>query len=188
VKLTRRKLLLLTGTTAIGACVGVRGCAFYDDAAFGGLAHLSARQGLILAAAIDALLPPAAARDAATLLGHVRAIDRYLGGLPDADRGQLGQGLYALEHGTLPWGGHVRRFSSLDRDDRTDSLASWQTSSIAMCRLLYRSLKALTFLAYYRDAVAFATVGYPGPILPGGLPEARARYAALAAPAGRRPR
>lgn len=188
-KLTRRKLLVGAATLAAGTCVGVRGFHYPDAAHFGGLTHLSPRAGVILAAIVDTLLPPAA-RPPDALVALVRTIDGFLAGVPAHDRDQLLQGLYAVEHGTLPFGTHVARFTSLDHAGRTDVLTAWQTSRIAKCRLCYRSLKALAFLAHYRDAAAFAPIRYPGPALPGGggTAEVRARYAALAAPPGARPR
>jgi hypothetical protein len=164
----------------------VRGLWYPGDEAYAGRAQLSPRAAFILAAIVDTMLPPAP-RSVDTLVGHVAAIDRFLGQVPPGDRAQLIQGLYALEHATLPYGGHLARFSSLDRAGRTDVLQSWRISRIARCRLCYRSFKALCFLAYYREAPAWAAIRYDGPILPGGLPEARARYAALAAPDGAHP-
>jgi hypothetical protein len=141
---------------------------------------------VILAAVVDTVLPPAA--DRAQVPGHVRAIDAFVTGLPAGDRAQLGQCLLALEHGTLPLGGKAWRFSALDRGAREDVLAAWQTASLGLLRLGFRSLKALVFLAYYRLPEAWASIGYSGPVLPGGSPELRAAYAALAAPPAARPR
>jgi hypothetical protein len=191
-RLTRRRFLVLSGVGA-GAALGyLRGCR-YDDASFAGhgaLAQLSPRQGVILAAVVDTMLPPAAERAPAAIAGHVRAIDAYLTGLPAADVAQLGQCLTAIEQATLPFGGHLRRFSALDAGARADVLDAWQTSSVGLLRLGFRSLKALVFLAYYRDAAAWRPLGYAGPAMPGGggSPEVRARYDALLAPAGTRPR
>jgi hypothetical protein len=187
--ISRRRFLVLAGATSGAALVYVRGCG-YDDAAFAELRRLSPREGVILAAVVDTMLPPAAARAPDVLAGHVRAIDAYLVGLPEGDVAQIGQCLTAIEQATLPFGGHLRRFSALDAVARADVLEAWRTSSVALVRLGFRSLAALVFLAYYRDAASWRPLGYPGPVLPqgGGSPEVRARYDALVAPAGTRPR
>jgi hypothetical protein len=190
-RVTRRQVLI-GGAATLATCGGLgtwRACWYPGAAAYRGLSHFSARAGFILAAAVDAMLPDAADRAPATLRAHVEALDRYADGMAAADLEQLGQLVYALEHATLPFGGHVRRFSALSRADRRDVLADWQTAGMAMRRLGFRSLKALVFLVYYRGGESFAAVGYGGPVLPdgGGTPEVRARYDALLAPAGARP-
>jgi hypothetical protein len=192
VTLSRRAFLVLgaSGTATCGALGWFRACHYPDAAAYAGLAHLSPRLGYILAAVIDTMLPPEAERAPATLASHVRAIDAYLTGLPPADVAQLGQCLSAIEQATLPLGGHFARFSSLGPAARADVLAAWQTSAMELPRLGFRSLKALVFLAYYRDEASWRAIGYPGPVMPegGGSPETRARYDALLAPRGTRPR
>jgi hypothetical protein len=188
--LTRRQWLTAIG--GLGAtCTGLgawRALSYPDLAAFRGLAAFSPRQGFILAAIVDTMLPEAAPRTPEVLVGHVQAIDRYCAGTEPGDRAQLGQLLYAVEHAT-PLDGHVRRFTSLGRAGRTDVLEDWQTSGMTLRRLGFRSLKALVFLAYYRAPAAWVAIDYPGPIRPGGGGSAddRARYAALAAPPGARP-
>ena len=97
----------------------------------------------------------------------------------------FGRLLYLLEHTTLPFGGHVRRFSSLAVADRAELLAGWATSGHDLLRAGLRGLVATVFLAYYRDASAFAAVRYPGPLLPGG--GGGGGYARLVAPAGATP-
>jgi hypothetical protein len=183
----RRTFLAGCGVCGLGAALGVRACYYPGAGRYADLVSFSGRQGVVLAALVDAMLPPAADR---TLLDeHVRAIDAFVVGLPEADRAQLGQCLDALEHGTLPFGGHLARFSALSHDDRADTLLAWQTSSIGLLRLGFRSLKALVFLAYYRTPASWAAIGYGGPVLPAPARQVIAeRYTALAAPPGTRPR
>jgi hypothetical protein len=191
VKLTRRAFLV-GGAATTATCAGLgtwRACSYPGAEAFRGLGHFSARAGFILGAVFETMLPPAADRSRETIVGHVRALDAYCDGLAPGDRAQLVQLVYALEHATLPFGGHWSRFSSLPAAARADVLASWQTAGMELRRLGYRSLKAMVFLVYYREPAAWATIDYPGPIRPrgGGDDEQRARYDALLAPAGARP-
>ena len=189
--LSRRQFIAATSAAAATSLAYWRTCS-YDSAqidAYADLAHLSPRRGAILAAVIATMLPPSADHAAATIAGHVRAIDAYLTGLPAADTAQLSQCLDAIEHATLPFGGHAARFTSLAPAARADVLAAWQTSSYSLARLGFRSLKALVFLAYYRDAAAWRAIRYSGPAMPdgGGAPAVRATYAALLAPPGAHP-
>jgi hypothetical protein len=189
VKLTRRQLLIGGAATATAGLGGWRACWYPGARAFRGLAVLSPRQGVILAAAFDALWPDEAARDDATMREHVAAADVFLVGLDAGDLAQLDQLLYALEHATLPFGGYFRRFSSLPRAARREVLADWRGAGMAQRRLGFRTLKAVAFLVYYRTPPAWAQVRYGGPILPGGnaSPELGARYDGLRAPPGARP-
>jgi hypothetical protein len=180
----RRSFLVGCGVCGGAALVGIRGFVGYSDD-YQDLHNFSARQGDILAALVDAMLPPDAERG--EVGGHVRAIDGFVTGLPAQDREQLGQCLYALEHGTLPLGGQAWRFSALAREDRAEVLYARQTASVGLLRLGFRSLKALVFLAYYRLPAAWAAVGYSGPVRPEAPAELRARYAALLAPPGAKP-
>ena len=132
--------------------------------------------------------PPAANRSPQKLLEHVRFVDGYLTGLDAGDVWQLRWLLSLFDHAT-PLELKLRRFTRLTDADRADVLLGWQRSAIGLRRLGYRSLKSLAFLAYYRDDEAFATIGYPGPLMRGfaGPVESQERYDALLAPADARP-
>jgi hypothetical protein len=186
VKLSRRAFVV--GAASATTCAGLgawRGCWYPGAGAFAGLRVLSPRQGVIMAAVADAVLPDEAARDAETVRGHVAAIDEFLVGLPAGNLDDLDRLCVVLEHATLPFGGHLRRFSSLSRAARREVLADWRAAGRADRRLGFRSLKAIVFLAWYRTPEAWAGAGYEGPILPAG--GAAAPYDALRAPAGARP-
>lgn len=189
VRLTRRRLILLAAGGAALVAVPAR-VGFYDEGGLDGLRHLSIRQGAILLALLDALLPPFADRSREALEDHVRFIDGYLGHVPDSARRDLPMLLYGVEHLTLPYGGALRRASRLDRAARARCLLAWQTSRFGLLRLGLRSLASMAFLALYRSEDAFRAIGYSGPAMPPGWEgpeESRARYAALLAPAGARP-
>lgn len=185
--LTRRRFLLLGAAGALGAAGWWRFGHYPGAARFGGLAHLGRRAGFILAAAVEAVLPPDADRSRAALERHVRAIDEFFTGLEPSVSRQFRFFLYALEHATLPFGGQARRFSSLTLEARREVLEDWRTSDMDDRRHGARSLFALVFLSYYRDEAAFRTIGYSGPILPGGSPEANARHERLRAPPEKEP-
>lgn len=190
-RFTRRRLFLLgagAGLAGLGAC---RFGGYPAAARLAGLGRLSPVGAAILAAVVEAVLPPGADRSPARIEAHVRAIDAYLAaaGAPPEDVRDLHALLYALEHLTLPLGGRLRRFTSLEREGRAAVLEGLRASRFGVLRFGLRSLVTLVFLAHYRDDAAFAPIGYPGPVVPGfeGPPESRARYDALLAPPDREP-
>lgn len=187
---TRRRFIKMTiAGVATAGFAGYRGGFYTHTHALRGLRHLSPTTSAILYAIIDTILPPDADRKPATLRRHVVDIDRYITGIPGADRRQLILLLYLVEHTTLPFGPHISRFSRLSHKARTRTLQHWQTSSIGLVRLGLQSLKTLVFLAYYRTPEAFRSIGYTGPIAPGfqGPPASRARYDRLLAPPNQTP-
>ncbi len=187
--LSRRRAIKLGVVASIGGVAGVLRLGFHDTAGVDDLEHLSAGGGSVLRSVVDTVLPPDANRSREKLTEHVRFIDGYLVGMDPADLAQLGWLLFGLEHGTI-LAGKLRRFTRLPPADRADVLQEWRTSSIGLRRLGYRSLAALGILAFYRDDEAFATIGYPGPLMREGWvgpAEAAARYDALLAPADAEP-
>jgi D-cysteine desulfhydrase len=183
---TRRRFLKLgVGGVVAGGLFYWRACHYPRAASFADVTHLSARGAAILAAVVEAVLPPSADRGRAAVDAHVRAIDAQLGSFPPEARTDVNRLLYLVEQATLPLGGRVRRFSSLTIDERTEVLASWSTSDHDLVRAGLRGLVSLVYLAYYRDAKAFAAIGYPGPMLPAG--GFAGDYARLVAPAGTTP-
>lgn len=160
------------------------GC--YDTDWYEGLNVLSARAAVVLAAAVETMVPPWAPRDAASIMQHVRAIDSYLVGLPTNDQQQVQLLLHALEHATLISWPHFQRFTRLSPARRASYLYGWQTSRFQTFRLGLQSLKTMVFLAYYQDDDAFRPIGYSGPIARNfeGPPASKARYDALLAPRG----
>jgi len=186
---TRRRFLALGGVAALGAGIWWRASGYAFQRRLSGLRALSPTAGAIVAAIADAALPPGADRRPATLAGHVREVDRFLSGVPEATVRELTAAIYGVEHLTLPLGGALRRFSRLSRPARERVLRAWQTSRVGLLRAGFRGLISLVFLAYYRDDAAFETIGYPGPIVRDGQVGAavRRRYAALRAPAGSTP-
>jgi len=156
---------------------------------FSTLHHLSATEGAILFSVVEAMLPDNANKTPKVIQRHVKAIDQYLFGIPKEDIRQIHLLLYGLEHATVSMGFSIFRFSSLSVQKRRQFLSWWQTSSIGLLRLGLESLKSMVFMAYYRTADAFRSIGYPGPIAPGftGPEASRKRYSRLLAPPEKEP-
>lgn len=182
---TRRRFVKLGILGILGGGAYLRACHYPRAHELREVHELSPRAAVILAAVVEAVLPPSADRGAQAVIAHVRAIDAQLASFSPEAATDFGRLLYLLEHTTLPFGGHVRRFSSLAVADRAELLAGWATSGHDLLRAGLRGLVAMVFLAYYRDASAFAAVRYPGPLLPGG--GGGGGYARLVAPAGATP-
>ncbi len=119
-----------------------------------------AREGALLRAVLDALVPrggafPTGAAD--TDLDA--ALVRYFGSLHRLGPVGLRLLLLAVEYGAVvfDW---TRPFSRLDPPARERALAAWETSRLAFRRQLIASLKLLALMHFYERPEAWAGVGY----------------------------
>ncbi|GIW72279.1 MAG: hypothetical protein KatS3mg102_1821 [Planctomycetota bacterium] len=189
-RLSRRRLLKLGGLVAAAGGLGLYRCGLYDERLLPpGLRVLGRREAAIAAAVIETVLPPEPPPSPERVRTLLAAIDAYLLGLPAEQVEQLRWLLLGVEHGTFWFGARLERFTRLGARGRTDVLTGWQRSRLGLARAGLRGLVALVFLAHYRDAPAFAAIGYGGPLAPGfaGPPASAARYARLLAPPEREP-
>ena len=179
---SRRRFLLLFGVGGAAVCSPYRFC-FYPNLDLDDLRHFSGRQAGILGALVSTVLPPNAPREVEDIREHVRFIDTFLSGLDPDGAQQFGMLLYLMEHFTLPFGPHFRRFSRLSEEDRASYMRNWQRSGQGLIRLGFRSLKSLVFISYYRTPEAFASIEYSGPTVWNfdGPPQSLWRYDPLRA-------
>lgn len=73
--------------------------------------------------------------------------------------------LRIFEHGTHLFDLQGRRFTRLTREDQEHYLAGWMTSSMGARRIVFRALKLMAALGYYRRGSAWIAIGYDGPWL-----------------------
>jgi hypothetical protein len=186
---TRRRVLALASLGGLVILVPVRFRGYGNLDGYEGLQHLGATRGAVMASAIDALLPDIASRSPADSTERVQFLDGYLDGIDPDQADRIGQLLFALEHLTLPFGGHVLRFTRLSLAERREVMDGWRTSSMGLRRLGYRALCGLAFMSHYRTQFAFESIGYAGPLVRGAPPEApgQALYDSLLAGDGVEP-
>jgi D-cysteine desulfhydrase len=151
---------------------------------------LSTWEALVVAAAAEALLPPAAT--AAELASIPARVDRYLVGMPPPVRREVHALLAFVEHGTA-LARHVSRFTRLPVAAREAFLADLEARG-GVTSQAYRGLRDLCMLALYQQPSSWAALGYDGPRQPLDYdPRGPDRwpwpaYDAMVAPAGALPR
>ena len=151
---------------------------------------LSTWEALVVTAAAEALLPPAAT--AAELASIPARVDRYLVGMPPPVRREVHAMLAFIEHGTA-LSRHVSRFTRLPVAEREAFLADLEARGGTTSQA-YRGLRDSCMLALYQQPSTWAALGYDGPRQPLDYdPRGPDRwpwpaYDAMVAPAGALPR
>lgn len=177
-----RRGLLWGGAALLAAAGGWRRLSGYAAFPAWEGALLWAWEAEVLAAAAEALLPPAPINPELIQQIPLRA-DRFLASLPEHGRREI-HALFALiEHGTA-LDLSARRFSRLPTGARLSFLDTLGATPLG--HLAARGLRDLVLLGYYQDPMSWPELGYTGPWVPGPRPDPR--YDALAAPEGALPR
>jgi len=159
----RRFLRTVAGGTAAIAVVSLlpAGCARdYPQAKSAGieLNSLTDKEFAILQAAAEALLGDAPVAPARVAAG----IDRELALAGDPMRTDFKTVLGLLEHLTI-LGGHVRRFTALDVDDRLAYLRGWSRSRFKLRRAAFQAVKSFVFYFAYIQPETRPLTGFAGP-------------------------
>ncbi len=181
----RRRMLLMGGAGAAVACLaGWRLIGPSPLRRWRGTA-LSGRDAATLLAFAEALLP--ALPRGTHLRRVVDGAERYIAGLPEALRGDVGLALSAAEQASalrLHWG----TCSSLDPVDRLKVLQDLHQRG-GLAREAARCVRDLCLLGYYALAAAWPAIGYQegGPTVSAEPRPVRPEYAALLAPPGALP-
>lgn len=142
--------------------VGLRVFAGYPRVADARL--LAARELACLDAAGEALFPPGGPIEASGADARVsRYVDRLVAASQPRTRLLMRLLFFLVEHATLifpaPGGlAGLRRFSSLDLDQRVAALEAWRTSRLFPRRLVFTSLRALLTLGYFAHPPVLAAL------------------------------
>lgn len=99
-------------------------------------------------------------------------VDRIIAAMDRAVQRDIRWILRIFEHGTHVFDLKGRRFTRLPREDQEKYLAGWMESSMGARRIVFRALKLMAALGYYRLPSTWAALGYDGPWL-GRREEAR---------------
>ena len=152
----RRAVLLGGGALAAGWVVGQ--LVGHRPLRAVGSPFLGSAGRTTLAAALEALLPDGAPFD--QVAGDV---DQFLAGSDPVLGGQLVLALTVLEHSADLGPLSFRRFSRLDRVERTAVLEAWRTSSVGLRRQIADAVRRLALFSWYTRPDAWARIGYDGP-------------------------
>ena len=140
--------------------VGLRVFVGYPRVA--GARWLASRELACLDAAGEALFPPGGAVEASGADARVsRYVDRLVAASQPRTRLLMRLLFFLFEHATLIFpapGGlrGLRRFSSLDLEQRVAALEAWRTSRLFPRRLVFTTLRALLTLGYFAHAPVLA--------------------------------
>jgi D-cysteine desulfhydrase len=169
---TRRRVIVAIGAAAV-AGVGARVSGYPPLPGWKGEV-LAAREAEVLAAAAEALLPPAAI--AGQIAEIAARVDRMLVGMRPAVQREARGMLALIEHGT-PLGRRWHRFTLLSVDERVAYLAGLEARGGVLAQA-YRGLRDLCMLALYQQPSSWDAIGYEGPKMPLDYdPHGRARWA-----------
>jgi D-cysteine desulfhydrase len=157
---SRRRVVVALGAVAAATALGVRITGYRSVE---GLMVLASWQAEVLRAAADALIVPAP--DEATLTDLAARIDRYLAPMPQSVLTDVHALIGLIEHGTLPLGGHLHRFTALDRTER-EAYLSGLAARGGLLAQAYGALRDLCMLGYYQRSATWTALGYEGPRLP----------------------
>jgi len=166
---SRRRFLKvgLLGTALLGAAAIVgRNLSGYTLDAEVPLKALSKKELIVLAAACERICatdrPDAPAPDG---LAMATWLDGYIAGMDAAVRRDLSALFALLEHGSSLFRFRATRFTRMSIAERDATLADWQSSALDVRRQGFQGLRALAFLAYWRQDRTWPLLGYPGPLV-----------------------
>jgi hypothetical protein len=168
---TSRRRLLRTGLLGgallgLSAVVGRSLTGYRLPAGVSRPRTLSDKELIVLAAITSRIVAPDGP-DAPPADGWALAswLDDYLGKMDPALLGDLRALLHFVEHGGPLFRLRATRFSHMTSDEQDATLAAFADSPITVRRQGLQALRALAFLAYYRQDATWGLIGYPGPIL-----------------------
>lgn len=177
-----RRLVLLGGVAALGACAAPRFMGYREVGWSGSV--LSSWEAQVVAAAAPVL---SGILDVPGLVVAAN-VDRYLVPMPDKTRAEIHQLLALVEHGTTPLALFGARFTKLDRTAREAYLLSLDARGGLLAQA-FRGLRDLVLLGTYQDARSWRGLGYTGPWPELNAPElVNAPYSALRAAQGLLPK
>lgn len=169
---SRRRLLKLTAGAAglaaagVGSVLALRGSA----PPVAGLRALSDHEYRTMAALADAMYPDDRLPQGAARADLARAFDGYLADEPEWARDEAKQALALLELGPLLFERRLTTFSNLSRAERVAHFARWGESDNGLRRQVATGFRKFLSLVFYDQPVAWAEIGYEGPLVPEAAP------------------
>jgi len=129
------------------------------------LKTFSAKEFHILQSVMDTFLPVTRSDELSVV--EVGAAENFDGLLADASedlQGNLKMLIFIFEHGTLPLGGKLRRFTRLSPKEQASFIEGLMRSDNGLKKLLYTVFMKISNGMYYDKPETWALVGYPGPL------------------------
>lgn len=121
----------------------------YPPAQLPGGALFSRKEQAVVAAAADALFPPAGPIPVSgTEAGLVSYVDAYAAGLPGTPRFLVRLLFHSIEHGPWLWGPRRVRFTRLRAEERIQALREMAESQLYFRRVSFLSMRAMMTMGY----------------------------------------
>jgi len=116
-------------------------------------------------AVLDGVLPSDAPAQQRALLAHLGRLDSAIAAFPLPTQAELSQllALLAVPPGRLALAGLSSAWPDANVADLQAALQGMRTASLALKQQAYHALRDLTNAAYFSDASAWLSLGYPGP-------------------------
>ena len=116
-------------------------------------------------AVLDGVLPVDPGARAAALQAHLGRVDDAIAAFPSATQTELSQLLALLGSaaGRIGLAGLRTPWPEAEVSDIRQALQGMRTSSLDLRQQAYHALRDLTNAAYFADAAAWPSMGYPGP-------------------------
>lgn len=92
-------------------------------------------------------------------------VDAAVAAWDNEAQGQLRTMLRVFEHGTYLFDLRRKRFTRLTVAEQDQYLAGWMNSTLGVRRVVFRALKLLVAVGFYREPLAWTRIGYDGPWL-----------------------
>ncbi|MBE2251318.1 MAG: hypothetical protein IAE78_17385 [Myxococcus sp.] len=168
--LPRRRLLKLA-LGGVGVAAGGLGGLFALRGAapeVSGLAVLSPHEYRTMAALAEAMFPGGAVGGES--LDLARAFDGYLADEAEWARDEAKQALTLLELGPVIFERRLTTFSNLAPAERIAHFTRWGVSDNGLRRQVAVGFRKFLCLVFYDQPVAWAGIGYDGPMLPEATP------------------
>lgn len=130
------------------------------------LRALSTKELIVLAAVCERICAPDGP-DAPRPDGLAMAawLDGYIATMDPPVRRDLSALFALVEHGSSLFRLGATRFSHLSIAEQDATLQDWSTSALSVRRQGFQGLRALAFLAYWRQDATWPLLGYPGPMV-----------------------
>jgi len=163
----RRTLLKLgLGATVLVALAG-GGAALVRPGVVGGRLTEPARGVMqaVARAVLDGVLPNDGPTQQRALLAHLVRLDSAIAAFPLPTQAELSQllALLAVPPGRLALAGLSPAWPDANVAELQAALQGMRTASLALKQQAYHALRDLTNAAYFSDASAWPSLGYPGP-------------------------
>lgn len=158
----RRTFLKILASLAVTAGTGLAGCTHISGIP-SGLAFLDNTTYWVVKAFANRILPPGGAfPQGADDIDVVAYFDTLVSAQPPEIQKDMKNGILLLEYRALLFRLSFKRFTEMPVDLQDKYLRSWETSSVALFRGIFRGYKNICCLGFFSNERIWPHIGYDG--------------------------